>query len=154
MSEQARQAFSDNYQFLLDQRKLDVKSLVKKAKDLNEEFDYSYFNRVLQLKSNPTIEKVEQMVRIARMLEGCSNVEMWMFFIPNYFKNLNNSEVSATLLSESALKSFLHDILYGVKQLKIIDLSPDQYEQIMNFSSYLLKKNKGHTDPLLVKQSS
>ena len=154
MNDQARQTFSNNYQYLLTQRKLDVKSLVLKAKGLDEDFDYTYFNRVLQLKSNPTIEKVEQMVRIARMLDGCSNVEMWMFFIPDYFKNLNNSEVSAALLSEDALKSFVHDILYGVKELKIIDLSPAQYEQIMNFSSYLLKKNKGHVEPLVVKQSS
>ena len=148
MIDQARQVFSDNYQFLLHKRKLDVKSLVMKAKGLNEEFDYSYFNRVLQLKSNPTIEKVEQMVRIARMIDGCSNVEIWMFFIPNYFRNLNNAEVSAKLLSEADLKSFMHDILYGVKELKIVDLSPSQHEQIMNLSNYLLNKNKVHIDPL------
>ena len=89
----AKDVFVDNMNTVIGKNK--VKDLVRQASEQGINIDYTYLMDVRRGARNPSIDKLEQVVGMLKLLNGYSNIEFWMFFVPGYFAKQLASEYVA-----------------------------------------------------------
>jgi len=92
--------FADNMDTLLG--KHNMKELVANANQHGTLLDYTYFMAMRRGKANASIEKCEIAVEILRNVPGFDWVEVWMFFVPQYFKQYQTNALKETSLDATA----------------------------------------------------
>ena len=140
----AKTIFAQNVDALLKNADSSMKPLVDAADSLGIKVDYSYFTRVRKSKINPSLEKAEIIVQILSSLEGYSDIKLWMFLVPNYFKNgmyASGMTMSANIADQV---KFTEELLFAIRTMRVMEISEEQYADILNIASYLSKKTENN----------
>ena len=136
----AKDIFADNVDALTTG--VAIKPIVEEAQANGEDIDYSYITRVKNKKINPSLQKTEQIVRIFKSLPGCENIHLWMFLVPNFFKEKKHLQTSQNIGAEFSALKFTKELLFAIRTMRIMDISEKQYNDIINIAEYLSKKSE------------
>ena len=141
----AKNIFAQNVDALLKNADSSMKPLVDAADSLGIKVDYSYFTRVRKSKINPSLEKAEIIVQILSSLDGYEGIQLWMFLVPNYFKNGLHSTGSHNTSNSVDQIKFTEELLFAIRTMRVMDITEEQYGDILNIASYLSKKKEGNS---------
>lgn len=137
----AKDIFADNVDALLNRAEVSIKPLVDQANATGEDIDYSYVTRVRNNKINPSLVKSEQIVRVLKFIEGFESIELWMFLVPNFFRNGSTADFQSLKSTNVDMVQFTKELLFALKTMRTIDISEKQYDDILNVAEYLSKKS-------------
>lgn len=105
----AKETFVDNMNTVLGRNK--VRELVRQANEQGIGIDYTYVMDVKRGSRNPSVEKLEQIVAMLSKLPGFDWVELWMFFIPEYFATHSGNVMKSASNKQTNLSSVQSDSL-------------------------------------------
>ncbi len=126
-----------------------VRSLVETANRDGEAIDYSYVMNVRKGKTNPSLEKTEQIVRILARLPGYGWIEPWMFFVPDYFRLYQTNILNSSQFTRQYFDNFVRELLVTASRLQFLNINEQQFEQMTVLSKYIYHKQQGEpvTEP-------
>lgn len=133
--------FADNMDMLLG--KHNMKELVANANQHGTLLDYTYFMSMRRGKANASIEKCEIAVEILRNLPELDWIEVWMFFVPQYFKQYRVNALKETSLDVVKFDSIVHELLVTGHRLQFVCLSEQQFEQTAELARYIYQSRSG-----------
>ncbi|WP_338728117.1 hypothetical protein V8687_09585 [Shewanella baltica] len=133
--------FADNMDTLLG--KHNMKELVANANQHGTLLDYTYFMAMRRGKANASIEKCEIAVEILRNLPELDWIEVWMFFVPQYFKQYRVNALKETSLDVVKFDSIVHELLVTGHRLQFVCLSEQQFEQTAELARYIYQSRSG-----------
>lgn len=136
----AKQVFSENVNYVAAHSGANFRSIIKSMKGGGAlSVDYSYFHRVRNHQANLTMDKAEAILAVIKSTPELDWVEMWMLFIPNFFRESMKIQSGTEKLHHSSAMDFMNEVLDGVSALDLIHFSDTQRKQISKYSDYLLK---------------
>ncbi len=136
----AKDTFVDNMKTVLGTNK--VKDLVRQANDQGIELDYSYVMDVRRGSRNPSADKAGQIVAMLTLLPGYDWVELWMFFIPDYFKQHSGNALKSKQLTPSEVSKLVDELLVMACRFKILNLEKLQFEQLQELAQFIIQQRE------------
>lgn len=132
--------FSDNLDSVLRHVTSSIRQHIKQHNSVSDQsIDYSYFNRVKNGKAQLSIAKADAICRVIQSVDGFAWVELWMFFVPNFFSEQLRLASSDHQIDSAAGAAFTCELLDAARSMEIITLSDTQVRQITKLADYLLK---------------
>ncbi|PWF64931.1 hypothetical protein CBX96_03980 [Shewanella sp. BC20] len=144
--------FADNMDTLLG--KHNMKELVANANQHGTLLDYTYFMAMRRGKANASIEKCEIAVEILRNVPGFDWVEVWMFFVPQYFKQYQTNALKETSLDAVKFDALVRELLVTGHRLQFLCLSEQQFEQTAELARYIYQSRTGESPEATMPSSS
>ncbi|MGL4734298.1 MAG: hypothetical protein ACRCWB_04235 [Enterovibrio sp.] len=135
---QAKLVFANNMSVVAGNN--NIKELVKKGNDAGISIDYTYVMNVRRGLTNPSIEKSEQIVQLLQMLPTLKWIELWMFFIPDYFTNYSSNIMEQKLLPAEQYDAMVAELLVTACRLQFITLDSVQLPQMQELARYIFQK--------------
>lgn len=132
--------FSENLDSVLRHVTSSIRQHIKQHNAISDSsIDYSYFNRVKNGKAQLSIAKADAICRVIQSVDGFAWVELWMFFVPNFFSEQLRLTSSDHQIDSAAGAAFVDDLLDAAHTMEIVLFSDAQTRQVKKLADYLLK---------------
>lgn len=135
---QAKLVFANNMSAVAGNN--NIKELVKKGNEAGISIDYTYVMNVRRGLTNPSVEKSEQIVQLLQMLPNLEWIELWMFFIPDYFTNYSSNIMEQKLLPAEQYDAMVAELLVTACRLQFVKLDSFQLPQMQELARYIFQK--------------
>lgn len=123
--------FAQNLDSLIRRFDINVKSLMRPGDSVT----YDYVLRVRRGANCPTTLKAQIIVDVIKRHHSAKSVEMWMFFVEDYFKN--NSPIPKVSTIEHTLLNLLSDAAH----LGILPSTAEQRKSVVQLAVVIEKRS-------------
>lgn len=135
----AKLVFAQNMQSVLGTKSL--KKLVGEAKSKGIVMNYPYVNTVRKGAANASTDKCDDIVAMLKLLPGYDWIELWMFFVPGYFKLHTKNMLDNNQIQQEYLGGFVSELLATARTLQVLPMTDKQLGQLTELSKYICQKD-------------
>lgn len=135
------QIIAQNITDLLSTSNEQLKSVHARAAEAGLHINYPMLAKLGSIKSeapkNPSVETLDKVVDVLRMIPGQEKLQPWMLLCEGYFRD--KKPVESQQASEQFMVEYLDEFLFAITTMKILPLDGDTYEKLKNVGTFCYK---------------
>lgn len=134
----ANMIFARNMDYILEDGGIPMQDLLELAKEKKGiSINYTYFSFTRKGAKNISTDMAQKIIEVLRLIKGYKDIHLWMFFVPNYFRENKRTFGLGSTMPSDAFLDVIKQIIVTANRFKLVSLSEDQFNQMLEVSKFI-----------------